>query len=118
MSVQNWKGSCHCGNVRYDVAIDASSGITCNCSMCQRKGSVLQFVAPDAFKLESGEGEQTVYNFNKNVIDHLFCRTCGVTSFARGRTPDGRAMIAINLRCLEGIDLDAVDKKFVDGRAR
>lgn len=114
---KKWNGSCHCGNVRYAVEIDASSGIVCNCSMCQRKGSVLQFVPTSSFELLKGENEQTSYKFNKHVIEHLFCKTCGVTSFARGKTKDGTEMIAINLRCLEGIEVGDIATKQVDGRS-
>lgn len=114
---KKWSGSCHCGKVRYDVMIDASSGITCNCSMCQRKGAVLQFVPTSAFTLVAGEGDQTSYKFNKHVIDHLFCKTCGVTSYANGKGPDGKEMVAINLRCLEGIELGKVATEQYDGRS-
>ena len=53
-------------------------------SSCGKKGTLLSFAPAEQFQLQSGEGKMTSYKFNKKVIDHLFCSTCGVTSFARG----------------------------------
>lgn len=110
-------GGCHCQKVRYTVNIAADTAMGCNCSMCSKKGSLLSFVAPEAFTLESGEDNLTDYQFNRHTIHHLFCKTCGVTSFARGTRRDGSPMIAINVRCLDGFDLDAVTVKMVDGKS-
>jgi hypothetical protein len=110
-------GGCHCGKVRYEVTIAPDSGISCNCSMCSKKGTLLSFVGADAFTLKSGEGDLTDYQFNKHVIHHLFCKHCGVTSFARGVGPGGKEMVAVNLRCLDGIDLDKVEVKKFDGKS-
>lgn len=110
-------GSCHCGKVRYEVEGDFSKGIECNCSMCARKGSILSFVPATKFKLLSGEDSLTDYQFNKHVIHHLFCSTCGVTSFARGQMPDGSPMVAVNVRTLEDFDLGKVSRQMYDGKS-
>jgi hypothetical protein len=89
--------------------------LACNCSMCGKKGTLLSFVPDANFKLLSGEETLTKYQFNKRVIDHLFCSTCGVTSFARGKKPDGTAMTAINTRCLDGVDVQKLNVQHVDG---
>jgi hypothetical protein len=39
-----YKGSCHCGRVAFEVEGTIESALSCNCSMCQRKGSLLWFV--------------------------------------------------------------------------
>lgn len=49
----------------------------------------------------SGEEKLTEYTFNKKSIRHLFCAVCGVQSFAEGVT---FPKVAINVRCLEGVD--------------
>ena len=98
-------GSCHCGAVRYRVNLDLEQpSITCNCSMCGRSGTLLQFVPPDKFELEQGDDNLTDYQFNKKAIHHVFCKTCGIKPFARGQGPQG-PMVAINVRCLEGVDV-------------
>jgi hypothetical protein len=115
----DYTGGCHCGKVRYEVKADLGAPVyACNCSMCGKKGSLLTFVPTSDFKLLSGEADLTKYNFNKNVIDHLFCSTCGVTSFARGKKPDGTAMIALNARCLDGVDPQKLNITHVDGASR
>ena len=120
MAVTTHKGSCHCGAVRYTVELDADApSINCNCSMCGRSGSLLQFVSPDKFKLEQGQDHLTDYQFNKHVVHHTFCKTCGIKPFANGQGPKG-PMVAINLRTLEDVDpfsLQSVATQF-DGKAR
>lgn len=110
-------GSCHCGKVKFEVELDLSNGVSCNCSMCLRKGTVLSFVPESQFKLLSGANNLTDYQFNKKVIHHTFCSTCGVTAFATGQLPDGTPMKAVNLRCLEGIDLDKIKIQHYDGKS-
>lgn len=118
MAVQTYRGSCHCGNVKYEVDVDLENPVIgCNCSMCQRKGSLLTFVGEQAFRLKAGADATTDYTFNQNVIHHLFCKTCGVTSYARGTNRDGSPMFAINARCLEGVEIDDLKINKYDGRA-
>jgi hypothetical protein len=115
---QTYSGGCQCGKVRYEVALDLSAPvISCNCSRCGRLGSLLSLAPAEDFTLQSGEGDLTDYQFNKHVIHHLFCTTCGIQSFARGKRPsDGADVVAVNARCLDGVDIDALEVKKVDGR--
>jgi hypothetical protein len=110
-------GGCHCGRVRYEVEADIDEVMSCNCSMCQKRGSLLTFVPDRQFTLLSGGGDLTDYQFNKKIIHHLFCSTCGISSFARGVAPDGSEMVAINVRCLDDVDPDALAIKPIDGRS-
>ena len=117
MALKKYSGGCQCGKVRYEVATDPSQAIACNCSNCSRHGLWLTFAMPDQFKLLSGEDALVDYQFNKHVIHHLFCPACGVESFARGKTQDGRDMIAVNVRCLDGVDIATLAPKPFDGRS-
>ena len=111
-------GGCHCGRVRYEVTIDPEQAIACNCSICSKQGLWLAFAEPPQFKLVSGLDALNDYQFNKHVISHLFCRSCGVESFAKGKTKEGRDMFAINVRCLDGLDISKLSPKPFDGKSR
>ncbi len=118
MAAKHYSGGCQCGAVRYDVTVDLDHTITCNCSRCGKLGSVLAFAPAQAFTLASGEDVLTDYQFNKKVIHHLFCSVCGIESFARGKNPkDGTDMVAINARCLDGVDATQLASTAVDGRS-
>ena len=116
MSAQTYIGGCQCGKVRYEVSLELGEVIACNCSRCGRLGSLLAFAPVQNFKLLAGEGALTEYQFNKHVIHHLFCATCGIQSFARGKRPDGADVVAVNARCLDGVDVDTLKVKKLDGR--
>jgi hypothetical protein len=115
---KNHAGGCHCGRVRYEVETDLATVISCNCSICSKKGLILTFVPKDKFRLLSGEDGLTDYQFNKHVIHHLTCATCGVQPFSRGRAPDGAEMVAINVRCLDDVDLSTLTPTPFDGRSK
>ena len=111
-------GSCHCGKVKFEVEGEPDSGLACNCSMCQRKGSLLWFVPRDQFRFTAGESEIATYTFNKHVIKHRFCPNCGIHTHGEGTDPKGNAMAAVNLRVLEDFDLESVKVHHYDGRSK
>lgn len=110
-----YTGGCHCGNVAYEVETNLENVIECNCSHCSIKGLLLTFVPENQFSLLKGEDKQTVYHFNKHVIDHLFCSSCGVESFAKGSGNDG-PMVAINVRALKDVDLAHITRTPYEGK--
>lgn len=86
--------------------------------MCGRSGALLQFVPSSRFTLLSGEDALKDYGFASHTIHHVFCTTCGIKPFARGVGPDSQEMAAVNVRCLDGVDLDALTIQKVDGKSR
>jgi len=112
-----YRGSCHCGQVAYEVEGELRSAMACNCSMCQRKGSLLWFVPRDALTLLTPEDASRVYEFNKHVIRHRFCPTCGMHTHGEGKDKDGNKTAAVNMRCVEGIDLSTLAVRHYDGRS-
>lgn len=116
--LSTYSGGCHCGKVRYRVNIDLSKPVlACNCSICSRSGYLLTFVPAGEFTLLSGEEVLTDYVFGHKRIHHLFCSACGVRSFGRGTMRDGSEMRAINVRCLDDIDVEPLAVKKVDGKS-
>lgn len=115
--MKTYTGGCHCGAVRFEAALDLQKPVIgCNCSMCGRTGTLLAFIGQGDFKLLAGEDSLTDYQFNKHVIHHLFCKVCGIKSFARGTRPDGTPMVAVNARCLGGVDVSSLTVMSYDGK--
>lgn len=108
-------GSCHCGRVAFSADLEPTEAIDCNCSICRRKGALLAFAAPDKFTLETPREALSTYTFRKHVIRHHFCEVCGCAPFSEGTGPDGQPMVAINLRCVEGLDLSKIKIMPFDG---
>ena len=113
---KTYTGGCHCGAVRYEVTADLAQVISCNCSICTKKGLLLTFVLGPAFKQLSGENDMKEYLFGKKRIHHQVCPTCGVEPFAHGVAPGGKPVVAINVRCLEGVDIGSLTPKPFNGR--
>jgi len=93
------------------------SALACNCSICSRKGSLLWFVPRAQLKLLTPEDAAATYTFNRHLIKHRFCPVCGIHPYGEGTDPQGRAMAAINLRCLEDFDLAGVPVQHYDGKS-
>ena len=110
-------GSCHCGRIKFEVEADIASVTVCNCSICQRKAALMWFVPRSAVHLLTPEADVAVYEFNRHAIHHRFCPRCGIHTHGEVTTPDGVAMTAVNARCVEGIQLDAIPVKHFDGRS-
>ena len=113
--MKTFKGRCHCGGVRFEITTDLAEAATCNCSICTMKNAVMHRVAAEDFRLLAGEAELTLYQFNTKTAKHYFCRTCGIYPFHRPRVaPD---QYAINVNCLEGVDLEEIPVQRFDGKS-
>ena len=110
-----FEGSCHCGKLSYRVEEDLpTKAMACNCSICRRRAALHHFTTPEKFRFTGSEPDVAAYSWNKQVIRFEFCRNCGCAPFAHGQGPNG-PMIEINLRCVEGLDPDALEIQHFDG---
>lgn len=112
-----YKASCHCGNVSFEFDGEIAEALACNCSICQRKGSLLWFLPRSGVRLLTPEDAAATYTFNKHVIRHRFCPTCGIHPYGEGVDAQGNEMAAINIRCVEDIDLASIPVRHFDGRS-
>jgi len=112
-----YNGSCHCGNIAFEVDGEIDSGLACNCSICSRKASLLWFVPRENLRLKTPEDAAKTYEFNKHAIKHRFCAECGIHPYAEATNREGKPTAAVNLRCIEDLDLSKVPVKHFDGKA-
>jgi hypothetical protein len=110
-------GSCHCGAVKIEVIVDASSGTRCNCSVCTKLNTLGAKVKPDALKVISGESELSTYVWGAKIGTRYFCKHCGVHVFGRGHlAKHGGDFASVNLQALDDVEVKDVTTLYWDGR--
>lgn len=114
--VHTQRGSCRCGAVRFEIDVDLSAGTTrCNCTWCTKNGWWGVIVKPDAFRLLQGAELCPPRPPDLWAVRHR-CPTCGVIPYGEGDLPQiGGAFVSINIRCLDGVKLDGVPVRYLDG---
>ena len=125
MARKTYKGSCHCGAVRFEADIDLAKGTSrCNCSFCKKARAWFVTVSPEHFRLVSGAENETEYQWTPPgrsgpFLHYRFCRTCGVRTAGNGGlgTPKGFHFVAIaSLDDVDPAELAASPVHFNDGR--
>jgi len=111
-----YQGSCHCGQIAFEVEGELNEVIACNCSICQRKGALLWAVPRDKLRVLTKPEAMSTYKFNKHMISHRFCSMCGIHTFGEGLSRGGQEMAMINVRSLEGVELESLRVRQFDGR--
>ena len=108
-----YRGSCHCRRVTFEVQAQLGYVVDCNCSLCRRRGALWHGVSESKLRILTGEADLVLYQFNTKTAKHYFCRHCGIHPFIRPRLDPSRW--AINIRCLDGVDLSSIAVRSFDG---
>jgi hypothetical protein len=111
-------GGCHCSRIAFEVEGQIEQVMDCNCSMCRRRGGLLWLVPRGQLRLTTPEADLGTCTFNTHKLRHHFCPNCGIATFSEGTGPSGAEMAAVNVRCLEGLELATLTMVPVDGRSR
>lgn len=110
---RTYQGSCHCGQVRFEIDAELDHVRVCDCSICRRRGALLHRVEPENFRLETPLEAMSLYTFHTHTARDYFCPKCGILPFRRPRTAPG--VWSVNVRCLENVDLDAIPVQRLQG---
>lgn len=108
-----YRGSCHCGKVRFEVDAELDHVRVCDCSICRRRGALNHRVNEADLRILTPLNELTVYQWNTKIAKDFFCPVCGILTFRRPRTAPDKW--AVNVRCLERVDLASIPVKYVHG---
>jgi hypothetical protein len=115
-ALPRFHGSCHCGAVSFDVTMATpEKAYACNCSICSKAGWLLAFVKEGDFTLHHAPSTVQDYQFGAKRTHHFFCTTCGCRAYSQGTDKEGKATLAVNLRCVEGLDATKLPVETFDG---
>ncbi len=114
--METYQGSCHCGDIQFEVLADLSDPGRCNCSYCRRRGTIGCYVDLGTLTVKSTQGSLAEYRFASRVAAHHFCRRCGINVFAH-YSWQGVERYGVNLGCLEGVDPDPPNPRLNNGAA-
>lgn len=114
-STTTYRGSCHCGAIRFEADLDLSQGTSqCNCTYCSKTAWWGILAQPSAFRLLSG-GEHELGPAPSSA--RPTCKTCGLIPFGHGNIAElGGEFYSVNVRCLDDVDLEGVLIRYLDGR--
>ncbi len=113
----HYQGSCHCGRIAFELEGDLEQVMECNCSFCSKRGSLLWFVPRSHLQLTTPAADLATYSFGSGTIKHHFCPECGCAPFGEGTDDTGSEMAAINVRCLDGVEVSDLKIYPFDGRS-
>ena len=124
MPTKIYKGSCHCGEVRFEANMDLSKGTKrCNCSICFKSRAWFAIVPAKQVRILAGKMALSDYQWtapgkSEPHVHYRFCRTCGVRAFAYGEPPQAEPFYAIAISTLDNADPDVLEApiQYVDGR--
>jgi hypothetical protein len=120
MAKKTYRGSCHCGRVRFEADLDLSGPTyRCNCTYCTKIRTWFASVEPGEFRLLAGEADLADYQFGLRRLHHRFCRHCGVRPFGVGDTEETGPFVTIALATLDDVEpreLTAAPLTYFNGR--
>lgn len=104
---KTYQGSCHCGQVSYEVQLDFSKGTQrCNCSYCTKTRNWGIRTISDKFTLLSGEDNLADYHGSAHKI---FCKNCGTNLYYYGNIPEmGGEFLTVRVNTLDHITNDEI----------
>jgi hypothetical protein len=100
--------------VQYEVDGEIADLAVCNCSICAKTAYIHWEVAAQDFRLLTPRDAIETYEFGTRTAKHWFCRVCGISSFRRSRISPEH--IDVNVRCLQGVDVEHFETKLFDGQ--
>lgn len=123
MAKRTYRGSCHCGRVKFEADIDLAAGTSkCNCTSCWKRRWWSVRCAPEGFRSLSGEAELVWYRQGTAGGRGGFCKHCGVKPYAFVEKADWNPAeyVSINVATLDDLDpseLVNAPVQYFDGRA-
>ncbi len=116
MPKKKYIGQCHCGDVNFSfTSEEIKNGLRCNCSICIRRGNVVTdfYIPAKDLIYDFSSDKLSNYLWGDKVLNHYFCKKCGISPFAGAQDYGYRA----NLGCVDELDALSLEIRVCDGKS-
>ena len=116
------KGSCHCGETKFEVEAGPAALTRCTCTFCSKRGPLWAYYTPAQFRLLTPNGKVATYLWRSKTVKHHFCPVCGCGTYSQspswveGKPDFSKMRVAVNARLFDDFDLEAQPVQVIDGR--
>ena len=123
MAKKTYRGSCACGRIKFQAAVDLSTGTSkCNCTFCWKKRLWSVRVQPEDFRSLGGESELSGYVPGADKGHRGFCKNCGTLTYGWVGVSEWNKTeyVSVSVAALDDLDpaeLVAAPVTYCDGRA-
>lgn len=102
------QGSCHCGNMRFELAWPGEATVIparrCGCTFCQKHGGVWTSNPAGALTVRIARPAQVSrYEFGTATAEFLVCSRCGAVPLVTSQI-DGRLFAVVNVNTFDGVE--------------
>lgn len=108
-------GTCHCGAVAYQIPRLPEQVTSCNCSICQRLGTICAYFRPDEVIIRPASGATDIYVWGDKMIEFHRCKICGVHTHWLPTELGVAGRMAVNARLLPSEVFAALKIRRFDG---
>lgn len=107
--------TCHCGEVRIEVAHKPQTVTECNCSICSRYGARWAHYTRSKAKVLCRPEAVRAYLWGDREIEFYHCAGCGCLTHYESITKDPDSRISLNTRMLPPAEMADVPVRHFDG---
>lgn len=124
MTENVYEGSCHCGFILFSIHANIDHLRICDCSVCHKRGAMMFRISADRLLLHRPLSDLNCYRWGSRSGADYFCPHCGILPFRKPSAlttkerSEGQKPFtgwAINVLCLDGIDISTLPQRFIRG---
>jgi len=112
---QTFQGSCHCGNVKYQLGKAPEWLVSCNCSICRRIGALWTHAETSDVILNYEKGATIAYIWGDKTLSIHSCKNCGCTTHWESLDQEQHSRMGLNFRMCSDHELSDYRVRHFDG---
>ena len=108
-------GSCHCGNIKFELLITPTHLCECNCSVCRRLGALWVHAENTEINIINKSDKISDYVWGDKSLAFCTCAVCGCTTHWKSLNPETNSRMAVNLRMTDPEECVGIPIRHFDG---